>query len=72
MRMKYDEIDKLFLMKHRKKITNKACCHELGCSNMAISRFFNHDLQLSEENQKKLKEFIENYPVYTTVRILTK
>lgn len=72
LRMTYDEIDQLFLMKHRKKINNKICAAAIGCSGMAISRFFNHDLILSADRQEELKNFIENYPIYQTIKILTK
>ncbi len=70
--MEYDEIDQLFLAKHRKKIMNKQCAIACGISNMAISRFFSHDLVLSEEKQEKLKEYIDSIPEYATFRVQIK
>lgn len=70
--MEYEEIDQLFLEKHRKKILNKQCAIACGISNMAISRFFSHDLVLSEEKQEKLKEYINSIPEYAIFKVQVK
>ncbi|MFT8316635.1 MAG: hypothetical protein ABF651_00010 [Sporolactobacillus sp.] len=70
--MTYDEIEKLAAIKRRKKITGRECAKVIGVSGAMISYFFSHQENLTIDKQEKLKQYIENKPVYRTVRILTK
>lgn len=67
--MDYREIDELFLIKRKKKITNKQCAEACGCTSAFVGQFFNHKSNMSEEKQEKLKEFIESIPEYVYFRV---
>ncbi|MGP7815536.1 hypothetical protein ACTXGU_00080 [Niallia sp. 01092] len=54
-----EQIDQLFLIKHRKKIKNKELAAMVGYSETHISRFFNHDGTLSYEAEQLVKRTIE-------------
>ncbi|UOQ47778.1 hypothetical protein MUN88_17245 [Gracilibacillus caseinilyticus] len=52
----------LYAKKQRKKITNEELGSAVGLSAGTISRFFNFRLKITEENEIKIKQYIENKP----------
>jgi DNA-binding Xre family transcriptional regulator len=54
-----EQIDRLFIIKHKKKIKNKDIAEKIGYSETSISRFFSHTGLLSVETENLIKEVIE-------------
>lgn len=60
MPLSRNEVLRLFFLKRSKDIKSKDLAREVGLSESAISRFFKCKLQLTEENEEKLINYINN------------
>lgn len=70
--MKRNEIDLLYLQKKKKGLTNKNLAAMIGCSESLLSKFFNHQCSLSQENLNKLTSEINNAKEFVWKRVEVK
>ncbi|MCK0470868.1 LacI family DNA-binding transcriptional regulator [Halalkalibacter sp. APA_J-10(15)] len=63
-RLTRNEIFDLQTEARLKRIKNKSIAEALGVSDAAVSQFFNYKSSLREENEKKIKEIIEQFQQY--------